>query len=198
MLQFDKEKLKATILYTCTLCEAAELGAVKMHKVLYFFDMLHYAQVGSPATGATYRKSAHGPTCDALLPMLREMEAAGEIRVREVDYFGYRKKEFHALTEPEIQRFSGAERALLDEVIDFVCRDNTAKTISDFSHGRAWEIAEFGEVIPYHSALHLFPDQVSLEAMDWASGEEAEIEAARQEGDPLGYPLFSDLRARVS
>lgn len=196
-MQFDREKLKAVILYTCRTCKPAQLGAVKLHKVLYYLDMLGYAASGTAVTGATYRKRPHGPTCDALLPMLRELVASQDIRMAEVDYFGYRKKQFEALSEPDLARLSSQEIGLLDEIIDFVCRHNSARTISEFSHGRAWEIAGFGDVLPYHGALHLFPDQVSEEAFDWASGEEAAIEDTRSKEDPLDYSLLSDLRKRV-
>ncbi|MGH6874164.1 MAG: type II toxin-antitoxin system antitoxin SocA domain-containing protein, partial [Aestuariivirgaceae bacterium] len=66
-MQFDREKYKAVILYTCVRCEAHQLGSVKLHKVLYYADMLHYAHVGAPMTGSTYRKRPHGPTSDELL-----------------------------------------------------------------------------------------------------------------------------------
>lgn len=196
-MQFDRAKLKAAILYTCKKCEARDLGAVKLHKVLYFTDMLHYAHVGVPVTGCTYRKRALGPTCDQLLPTLRDLARDGSIQIREVDYFGFKKKEYIALQEPEAERLSSSERALMDEVIDFVCRNNSAKTISEFSHNRAWEIAEFGEVLPYNSVFQIFPTQVSPETMEWASAEVERIEAARSQGRALGSVSFGDFRRRV-
>ena len=196
-MQFDRAKLKAAILYICSQCERSQLGAVKLHKALYYADMVHYAQSGAPVTGATYRKRPLGPTADALLPILREMESTGAIRIHEVDYFGFRKKEYEPLEPPQMERFSEKEVTLLDEVIDFVCRNNTAKTISDFSHGMAWEIVDFGDELPYYSALHLFPNQVSLEAMEWAAGAMSDVEAERSQRDPLDYPLFADFRKRI-
>jgi hypothetical protein len=145
-MQFDREKLKAVVLYVCSRSEPSQLGAVKLHKVLYYADMIQYAVSGTPITGALYRKRQLGPTCDALLPILRELEQADALRVREVDYFGYLKKEYEIVATPDMRRLTSAEVSLIDEVIDFVCRQNTAKTISEFSHGIPWEIAEFGVV----------------------------------------------------
>jgi hypothetical protein len=199
-MQFDRAKLKTVILYTCANCDPLHLGAVKLHKVLYFADMLHYAHVGAPITGATYRKRALGPTCDQLLPTLRDLDNAGDIEVRDVDYFGFRKKEYVPLRAPEIERLSESERSLLDEVIEFVCRNNTAKTISDYSHNRAWEMAQFGDILPYYSAFLLFPTQVSPEAMEWASGEIENLEASagsHNDPNPLGGSDFRDFRNRV-
>ena len=196
-MQFDRAKLKAVILYTCSACDPSKLGAVKLHKVLYYADMLWYAASGIPMTGATYRKRSLGPTCDQLIPTLRELMHEGGIEIGESDYFGYRKKEYIALQNPETERLNAGELKLLDDVIDFVCRSNTAKTISDYSHNRAWEMAEFGDVLPYHSVFHLFPTQVSQEAMDWASGEVSRVEAEGSCGEAVGGTTFRDFRNRV-
>ena len=74
-MQFDLAKLKDVILYACSRCEPSRLGAVKLHKILYFSDMIYYANVGAPLTGATYRKRPMGPTCDQLLATLNELVA---------------------------------------------------------------------------------------------------------------------------
>lgn len=196
-MQFDREKLKAVILYTCRQCGSEQLGAVKLHKVLYFSDMLRFVQVGAPITGSTYRKRPLGPTCDQLLSTLRELERTGALKVEEIDYFGYLKKQYTALVEPEKGRLSADEIALLDEVIDFVCRHNTAKTISEFSHNKAWELAEYGDVLPYSSAFRLFPTQVSEESLEWAAEQERLIAAIRSERGGVAVRPFRDLRARI-
>ncbi len=195
-MQFDRNKLRTVILYACSKCEPAKLGAVKLHKVLYYADMLQYAFANSPITGSTYRKRPLGPTCDQLLPMLRDLQRAGTIEVREVEYFGYRKKEFIAKEHPDLARLSNDEVALLDEVIEFVCNENTAKTISEYSHNAAWEIAAFGEELPYNSVYHIFPTQVSLEAFEWGAEQVADIEAyKRSRGGTLeGRSLRDVLR----
>jgi len=196
-MQFDRAKLKAAILYTCGRCEAHQLGSVKLHKVLYYADMLHYAFVGTPITGSTYRKRPFGPTCDELLPALRELNKQGAIDIRDVDYFGYVKREYIAVESPETHRFSNIEKGILDEVIEFVCFSNSAKTISEFSHNRAWEIAEFGEVLPYNSVFHIFPSEVSPETMEWATAEVKKLEDQRSSGTALGSISFGDFRRRV-
>jgi len=196
-MQFDRAKLSALILYACTKCESANLGAVKLHKVLYFSDMLHFAESGSPITGSTYRKRPFGPTCDQLLSTLSHLTEAKALRIEEVEYFGYKKKQFVSLTEPDTAKLNSEELALINEVIDFVCVENSAKTISEFSHNRAWELAEFGESLPYTSVFQIFPTQVSLDAIEWARGEADQIADQRSKADPLGYASFADFRSRV-
>lgn len=196
-MQFDRAKLKAAILHTCRSVKPERLGAVKLHKVLYFLDMIHYAQTGSPVTGATYRKRPFGPTCVPLLPILRELENEGAIEIRDVDFHGRRKKEYIAKARPEKGLLNAVELDLLKEVIEFVCDKNSARSISEYSHRLPWEMAEFGEEIPYESALLLFPSQASPEAFDAVEEEAGEIEAQRSKGDAVVFTELAAFRSRV-
>jgi hypothetical protein len=196
-IQFDREKLRAAVLHICSNCPPNQLGAVNFHKVLYFADMLQYAFKRVPITGATYRKRPYGPTCVQLLPTIGELVRDGAMRVDEVDYFGFRKKEYHALTVPAPAALANEEIAFLDEVIDFVCNNNTARTISEFSHQEPWERVGFGDEIPYSSAYQLIPSAVSQEAFDKAKEGIEAFEAARQRGDALGNKDFAAFRESI-
>jgi hypothetical protein len=196
-MQFDRAKLRAVILHTCSSCPPDNLGAVKMHKVLYFLDMISYAQTGASVTGATYRKRPFGPTCVQLLPTLAEMERNGDLTINKVDFHGLIKHEYIARVSEQKGVLNEEERALLDEVIAFVCHRNSARTISEFSHKLPWEMAEFGEEIPYDTALLLYPSQPSPEAFDRVSEGSAEIEAARQGTSAVDLPVLSAFRSRV-
>ena len=195
-MQFDRAKLKAVILRTCQACPPDRLGAVKLHKVLYFLDMLHYAFSGSAVTGARYVKRPFGPTCAALLPTLSEMARNGLIEIRETDYFGLRKKEYVGLAPMEKGVLSEQEIALLDDVIDFVCLKNSAKTISDYSHQQPWEMAEFGDEIPYSTSYLLIPAEASPEAVEATERGMRDIEAAGQ-GRQVAFADFGVFRRRV-
>jgi Protein of unknown function (DUF4065) len=175
-LQFNKAKFKQLVLYICANCSPDQLGAVKLNKVLYFADMIRFAGSGLPVTGAPYRKRPYGPTTDALLPTLRELERDGAIRIEDMNYFGYRKKVYIPEGAPDTSLFNDEEIRLVDDVIAFVCHNNTAKTISELSHNKAWELAEFGAEIPYHTAFYLFPSLVSEETREWANKEAGAIE----------------------
>jgi uncharacterized phage-associated protein len=196
-MQFDLAKLKAVILYACSKCDSSRLGAVKLHKLLYFVDMLHYAWTGAPVTGSTYRKHTFGPVCNQLLSTLREMESEGELKIKETDYFGFRKKEYIPLVSVEENRLGADERQLLDEVIDFVCFNNTAKTISEYSHQRPWEMAKFGDVIEYHTAFLLLPSEVSPEALEWAEAESNRIADSRARPKEVVYTDGEVFRRRL-
>ena len=196
-MQFDREKMRAVILHACHTCEPSELGAVKLNKVLYYLDMLCYVDTRNAVTGATYRKRPNGPTSDQLLFQLRDMVRAGDIEVRDVDYHGFIKKEYRALTPEPTHILNDDEIALLDEVIDFVCRHNTAKSISDFSHSLPWEIVQMGGVIPYHTAMLLLPSQPSPEAIEISETGVDEVGRARSQEDALGMSELGAFRGRI-
>jgi hypothetical protein len=196
-IQFNRAKFIALLLYICATADPHRLGAVKLNKVLYFADMIWYALTGMPITGAGYRKRPNGPTTDNVLPALRELQRSGAIEIEEIDYYGYRKKVYRATEAPDKSHFADEEISLIDDVIQFVCYNNTAKTISEFSHNRAWEMAEFGAEIPYHTAFALFPSEVSEETIEWAVSVAQEIEAERSKRPDLDYPSFADFRSRI-
>jgi hypothetical protein len=195
-MQFNRAKLKDAVLFVCSSCRPAYMGAVKLNKVLYFSDMLRYAHVGTPITGATYRKRPMGPTCDQLLFTLSELQRDGSLEIRDADYFGYLKKEYIPL-RPAGASLSDEELAILTEAVEFVCINNTAKTISELSHNRAWEIAEFGDEITYNSVFNLFPTQVSDDTWNWAADEAKEIESERSKQNPVEGRVFGTLRKEV-
>ncbi len=193
--QFDRAKFKELALYIATRSPPDRLGAVKYHKCLYYADMLNFVTRGHPLTGTTYRKRRLGPTSDHLPSVHRELVADGALEISDVPYFGFLKKEYRAKREPDLQRFSAEEIALIDDVILFVCQEHTAAGISEFSHNLAWEATAQGEVIPYYSAFLIIPEDVSDAAFDAASREASAIESA-QARKPVEYPLFRSLHRR--
>lgn len=172
-VQFDREKLKDAVWFLASRCEAEELGNVKLHKMLYFADMLAFLNQGRPITGVEYLKQKFGPTARYLTVALRELEADRRLSETETTHYGYAKKTYLALRPYVRTRLTADDEAILQDVADFV-RGKSAKEISDLSHNAAWEAAAMGEVIPYFTALKLVPDEVTEADRDWA------IDSARQ------------------
>lgn len=175
--QFDRRKFLAAVHYVCARQKPSDLGRVKLHKVLYFADMLHFLQVGSPLTGVDYVKQQFGPTARHLAWAIRELEKRGTLKVTERDFFGFPKTDFTSISEPAPDELNESERRLLDAVSDFVCLHN-AKEISELSHNAAWESVGYGEVIPYFSAFSLVPCEITDADIEWAVQEWKRLEAA--------------------
>jgi hypothetical protein len=195
--QPDLDKLKAAIKHIISMCSEDELGMVKMHKSLFYSDMVWYAFTGRSITGCEYRKRPNGPTCDSALRALRQLQEAGEIAIKNVDYFGFTKKAFSLLGNPDTNALSSDEKTFIADCTAFVCKNNTAKTISEFSHSGPWELVGFGEVIPYYASLSLVPTDVSDETMEWAEGAALDVEAARRDQSSVVLEDYRASRSRL-
>lgn len=173
-MQFDRQKFKDLVHLICASSDPSKLGAVKLHKALYFSDMLHYAQHRRPITGETYRKQKFGPIAQHLWEALAQLKREGKIEVRSTEFYGYLKKEFIPNQSPDSSRFSSEELELVTDVIGTVC-DFTAKQISDFTHNQIWEAADMGEEIPYHTVFQMFPNEVTESDIAWGTKEAERI-----------------------
>ena len=174
--QFDREKLKEAVQFLASYCPPEELGNVKLHKILYFSDMLFFLHEGRPITGVEYLKQKFGPVARHLTAAITDLASEHKIEVVEKEYYGYYKKSYIPVSGFDRQHLSEDEVALLTDVADFV-RGKSAQEISEISHNAAWEAAEIGEVIPYFTALRLVPTEFTEEDRNWG------IEAAHQYAD---------------
>jgi uncharacterized phage-associated protein len=177
-IQFDRAKLLDVIHYVCAKVPTAELGRVKLHKVLYYADMLHFAASGRPLTGVEYQKQPFGPVARHLSWAVRALAEDGRMDVKRRDYFGFPKYDFVTLRAPDTSRLSQRELQLLDDVVDFVCA-RSAREISELSHNAAWESVAVGERIPYYTAFDLQPVEISDEDVEWGASEARRILAER-------------------
>ena len=165
--QFNRAKLKEAVWAIAAYCPPAELGNVKLHKILYYADMLTFLREGHPLTGVDYLKQKFGPTARHLTATIQELSSEGRMTVETVEHHGFYKKNYIARGSDARSVLTASEIALLHEVADFV-RGKTASQISEISHNAAWEAAELGEVIPYQSVLMLVPVEVKDEDRQWA------------------------------
>lgn len=196
-VQYDRDKMRAVILHACHSCDPSDLGAVKLNKVLFYLDMISYAHHRTPVTGATYRKRPNGPTSDQLLFLLRDMATANDIEIKNVEYHGYWKKEYIAkIGEPD-GILNENELSMLKDVVEFVCRQSSARSISEYSHSLPWEMADMGGEISYRSAMLLFPMQPSPEAFDAVEEGMREVGAARSQSSAVGVRSLRDFRGSV-
>jgi hypothetical protein len=171
MQQFDRQKFKALIHYMISRCPPESVGRTKLNKAAFYADMLWYLQAGHPMTGETYVKQSHGPVAEHLLSSLRELMAEGALEERLVTHYGFSKYEYIARNGPDLSRLSADERVVVDDVAEFVCLHNTARSISEFSHTEAWRSAKAGEELPYFAATELLDTEVDEGDVAWATEE---------------------------
>ena len=170
----DRARLLDVVHYICSRCSTEQLGNVKLHKILYFSDMLHYVSTGEPLTGVTYRKQRFGPVATHLTWATNQLTQDGRIRIERRDYYGFTKLDYISLRSPP--KLSNLVTHLLNDMIEFVCAQS-AKEISEFSHNAAWDVVRMGDVIPYYSAFGMYPAAVTEADMAAATATAKQIRA---------------------
>ena len=177
-MNFDIDKLKRLTHYVCVKCgDPSRLGAVKLNKILWLSDVFAYMNLGDSITGERYVKRQFGPVPKHVLAALEQLEAEGTIAIRKEVFHGFKKTEFQPFGETDISGFSAEQIALIDDIVEWVCSDHTARSISDLSHTDVWEIAQIGEEIPHHSMFVCQLGELDEDDMAWAI-EEVQQQAA--------------------
>ncbi|MFP5250622.1 MAG: Panacea domain-containing protein [Acidobacteriota bacterium] len=175
----NREKFKSLVHYVCAKTEdPSQLGATKLNKILWYSETLAFLNYGQPVSGAKFVKRQFGPAPTAILPILAELEAEQKIVVRNVSFHGFPKKEFISMTEPVLDdEFTADEIAIVDYVIDTICRTHTATSISNLSHDDIWEMAAIGEELPLYVSL-AEKGEITEEDVAWADKKIRVIEGA--------------------
>jgi hypothetical protein len=151
----DRDKFKALVHYVCASRSNSPdtLGAVKLNKILWLADLSAFYETGKPITTSRYIKQEFGPVPARIMPVLRELEAERVLTIRESPYFGKRKKEYVVHQPASSDFLSATELSIVNETIDHVCDDHTAKSVSEASHDHVWKAAEDGEEIPLYTVF---------------------------------------------
>ena len=174
-VQFDREKLLEAVYFVCSVSDPSKLSNVKLHKILYFSDMMRFLETGRPITGVEYIKQKMGPTARHLAWAFRELQSCGALKVSKEEFHGFIKKRYETKEDYPIRKMSAEEKDMLKEATDYFS-DMSARETSEISHNAAWRSARMGEVIPYHSVYRLLPVELDDDDMKWAE-KEAEIHA---------------------
>jgi hypothetical protein len=110
--------------------------------------MFAFAEYGSSITGATYIKRQFGPTPRDIMASRARLVKSGALVERQIPTYVYNQTQFFSLKKPDISIFSAEQISLVDTVINAICSNHTAVSISNLSHDVIWQAAEIGEELP--------------------------------------------------
>lgn len=166
---FEREKFKALVHYVCWRCEdPRSLGAVRLNKVLWHAERIHYLRTGRPIAGATYLKHQSGPATRAVAPAVVELEKEGAVATRERSCGGGSTTQYFARYEPDVSTFTPNEISLIDAVVEAVCFRDAPSPIDLTADVRIWKLAQIGETLPYYTVFAARPEEITKRDMDWA------------------------------
>jgi Protein of unknown function (DUF4065) len=165
----NPNNFKSLVHYVCwkRASRPETLGAIKLNKILWLSDLAAFYDRGESITGSRYIKREFGPVPARIVPTLRELEADGYLRVAEASHFGKQKKEYKVYVQASGSFLEPEEQAIVDKMINHVCDEHTASSISDASHDHIWMAAEDGEEIP-HFTVFAKPGTVTDSERMWA------------------------------
>jgi hypothetical protein len=170
MERFNREKFKALVHYVCDKAsDPSVLGAVKLNKVLWYSDSIHYMVYGESITGETYIKRQHGPVPRHIVGVVSELVSERKIARGRVDHFGFVKTEFIAIADPIVKDFTADQIDLVNEAFEHVCIRHTARSISEETHGVIWKIAEMGEELPLATIFASDVGEIDETDLEWAN-----------------------------
>lgn len=149
----DWSKLDELILYVAQRCAGdSRFGKIKLNKILFYADFKAFLKTGKSITGENYFKQPFGPVPCHLEKRLKHLKGK-DLEVVETEFFGRRQQRVVPKREARLDKFSGEEIAIVDDVIR-QSANYTGSDISELSHRfSAWRVAEIGEEIPYEAAL---------------------------------------------
>lgn len=165
----DWAKFKTVVHYICFKChDPSVLGATKLNKVLWHSDVLAYKERGQVITGEKYIKHQYGPFSPHLEEAVSELVQEKAIIVRDAEFFDLTKKEYIALKKPDISSLKAEEVSWIEDMINYVCHKNTARSISKSTHDDIWEMAVIGEELPPYTVFCATLGEITEKDVAWA------------------------------
>jgi len=173
-------KLKAMAHHVIAGSDPSRLGSIRLNKILWYADTIHYRATGQSMSGETYVKRQYGPVPEHVLRALGKLEEEDAIVIRKRTRFGLPMTDFVSMVDPDPKALTPEETALLDDVREYICTEHTAGSISQMSHDQIWEAANMGERIPLAASLVAVPGEPTTEMIRWATSVRDRYEAVRR------------------
>lgn len=164
---YNEAKFDQVVHLVCSLTEPHELGKTKLNKVMYYADRLHYYETGFAITGEAYVKRQFGPVPSHIDEALDRLKAAGSIAVRKGRAGSYDRIEFMATADASLEGLTAKEVDVIHRMVSWIAHNHTATSISERSHDRIWELADYNDPIPYETVFAARLDEVTPADFAW-------------------------------
>ena len=150
------KKLENVIIYIINYFQKnfapADLGKVKLNKILWFADRAFMYKNYMSLTKSSYIRNPQGPVIKKLDNVLNGLEKNGFIRSFSLNKGGFQQISFICLKEPDLNKFTAKEINTLDEIINSFAL-KTAKELSEITHDEIWEKTKDGDTMPIESVF---------------------------------------------
>lgn len=150
-LKFNFDKFKQMILILLQL--NGGLLKVKLNKLAFYSDFLHYSMYSSSISGSRYRRIRYGPVSSDYEHYLAKMQSEGLIKIKEIPYpEGYVGEKYICVMDTNYEMFSSYEIKIMEYVSNFFSGFNSTD-MSNYSHEDPAVIGTSeGDLISYKNA----------------------------------------------
>ena len=164
-LENKEARFKELVLYVADACVSdPTYSKIKLLKILFHSDFESFGVHRQPITGVPYRKLPYGP-CPANFPRIQEeMIRDHQIHIHRHSVHDFTSQRLFPLQEPTFQYLTARDTSIVNRWVQFFW-NQSAKYVSEYSHGMAWKIAEAGGLIPYESVF-ISDDPVTFEEVN--------------------------------
>jgi hypothetical protein len=167
--KLNKDKLRALIHYVVhRIDRPADLGAVKLHKILWFSEMMVMYREGRLLCGETFLRMPRGPWGSHVDKVLANLEKNKLIAERPGTKGPYQQRQFFSTAEPSLELFSASEISVVDQMIDHICYNHSASSISEVTHDKVWHSTPMNGVMPIDCIFDGLVQPASEEDLEWA------------------------------
>jgi Protein of unknown function (DUF4065) len=111
-----------------------------------------------------YKKLPLGPVPAAYNRLQEEMLRDRSIRIVRRAVYNHARQRVLPLRDPNFDLFTARDISIVEGWIRFFW-NKTAKVVSEYSHGKAWTLANESELIPYE-AVFISDDPVTFEDVE--------------------------------
>ena len=153
--------------YIITHTRPEKLGAVKLNKVMWHADVLHYRRYGETVTGQiSYVRMDMGPVPHDMRLILDELKTAGKIVEKKTPTPVGERREFVCLQRAKGDMFSALEIETLHEAMRDIVH-LSAREASNRTHGPIWKVLDNGQDMPVQAAA-VIPSEICPEDIEFA------------------------------
>lgn len=155
------------IIYYCNQ-KKLNLGAIKLNKILWFYDTNNYKKTGESLTKEKYVKQKFGPVPQHILNCLKELENSHIIKIEKIkkqNNNNYQKTNYYYNKGTFDKKIEQQQE--LDALIENICNNFSASQISEKTHDNIWRLAKISEEIPLYAILANDVLEIDDDDVEW-------------------------------
>ena len=169
----ELKKLEEAVYLVCKTAQSKglKLFSIPLSKIIFLADRKNYLRVFKPMIADAYIHGKNGPYLEDLRTAISNLKSRGYIatvkrkygtQFQTEYYLGYRNDNY------KIKNLSKNEQIILIDITFDVLVNETAETVSEYTHNHAWQVSVSKEHIPMCAQLITQPAEITDEDREWA------------------------------